>query len=337
MSEKLAEVCRSEVVESIHRGDIAVVSSSGEVLYELGDVDHTTYFRSTGKPVIAIASLEAGIAEAYHLELKEVAIMASSHSGEKEHVRVLKSIMEKMHVDEEILKCGAAEPTGKEAAKELAAEGTKPTSLHCNCSGKHLGVIGAAMLLEMSVEGYYRPEHEIQKRVEEIIALFCSVDPETIIRGVDGCGIPVYAMPLKNLAMAYANLCNHSFAAGKFEKSQNYILSAMTMYPEMVGGTGRLDTRIMQAFGDRLISKAGAEGVHCIGLIGKGIGIALKVEDGSDRASGAVLLEILRQMEVIREDELDKYKELWKPSILNHRKEKVGEIKASFALKRMHA
>ncbi len=157
---------------------------------------------------------------------------------------------------------------------------------------------------------------------------FCGVEPECIVRSVDGCGVPVFAGPLKSLALAYARLCDEGFMDGKYKKSQNYIISSMTMYPEMIAGNGRLDTAIMKRFGDRIICKIGAEGVYCVGIIGKGVGIALKIQDGNSRAIGPVILDMLLQMKVIREDEINELKEYLRPKVINHKGEVVGEIKS---------
>ncbi|MCX7708552.1 MAG: asparaginase [Clostridia bacterium] len=335
MSEILVEVTRSGIVESIHRGNIAVVDTTGKLLGSVGDPERITFFRSSAKPIIATAVLESGIVEKFKLDLKEVAIMASSHSGGKEHVAVLESIMDKTGISRSLLACGIKEPTGQEAAKELIAEGIEPNELHCNCSGKHLGVIAATKEKGLPDKDYHKYEHEIQKQIEKVVSDFTTMKSENIVKGIDGCGIPVYGIPLKNMALAYANLCNENFLDGKYKKSQNYVVSAMTLYPEMVAGKGRFDTELMKRFGDRLIAKFGAEGVHCLGLIGKGIGMAVKIEDGNSRGVNPAVLEALLQLNVLDRKEVDEaveIKELWRPKVKNNRDEIVGEMRAVFQI-----
>lgn len=327
---KLVEVIRSGMVESIHRGSIAAVDCNGRVLFEMGDIGHRTFFRSSAKPIIAVAAVETGIVEEYKLELNEIAIIASSHSGAREHIEVLKGIMTKIGIEEDVLICGATEPTGKEAARELQTEGGTPTKLHCNCSAKHMGVIAAAKIMGLPVKNYHNPDHVMQKRIVDVISDFTGVNVKEIEIGVDGCGIPVFRLPLKNMALAYANLCNPGFLDGKYLKSQNYVLSAMTMYPEMVAGEGRTDTIMMRNFGDRIVTKVGAEGVYCVGVPGKGVGIALKIDDGNSRAIPPAILETLLRMDIIKPEELDKVKDLWTPPVLNHKGDRVGEIRARF-------
>lgn len=332
MSEILIEVLRGNVVESLHRGDIVVVSCDGNILHRCGDIDHQTFMRSTSKPIQVIAALEYGIAEKFGLDLAEIAILMSSHSGEEIHINVLNGIIKKVGIDVNDLQCGTHDPLGIDAAKELISKGQMPNSLHCSCSGKHLGQLAATKVKGSPLEDYYKPGRGIQPEIKDIILKFSGTQEAQIKLGIDGCGVPVYCMPLLNMALAYANLCNENFMSGRYIKSQNYVISAMTVHPEMIGGKGRFDTELMRYFGDRLIGKFGDEGVYCVGLIGKGIGIALKIEDGHTRAVGPAILETLSQLGVIKADEMTPLKDFRNPLIKNHRGEFVGAIKASFHL-----
>ena len=327
MAVKLVEVIRSNIVESVHYGDIAVCDATGRVLHELGGIQRLTYFRSTSKPFQALAALETGITEKFGLDLKEIALMISSHSGEEVHIKVLEEIMRKIGISEKDLDCGIHEPVNKEAARELCKIGRTPSKMHCNCSGKHVGLIAASKALGLSIDGYAKEGHIIQEKIDKVISDFCGIATDKIIKGYDGCGMPIHAVPLKEIAFAFANLCNDNFLDGKYGRSQNFIISAMTMYPEMVAGQGRFDTELMKSFGDRLICKIGAEGVYCVGILGKSIGIALKVDDGNSRAISPAILELLLQMDIISIDELEQLKHFWKPDLFNHRNDKVGFIK----------
>jgi len=333
MPVRLVEVYRGGIVESVHYGSIVVVDTDGHIIYELGNPERFTYFRSAAKPLIAISSLEAGIAEEFGLDLKEIAIIASSHTGEKTHIETLTGILEKTGIRLEQLKCGEHPPLYHEAAVELYASGGAPTSLHCNCSGKHLGIMAAAKLKGMSVDDYYMPDHPIYNDIETVLSDFCRIPKRSIIKHIDGCNIPVYGVPLKNMALAYANLADEGFMGGKYRKTQKLLMDAMRAHPEMVGGTDRIDTHIIRKFKDRLICKTGAEASHCVGLPGKGMGIALKIEDGNLRAVGPVILETLLQTGIISREEAEELKDIWNPPTLNHSKVKVGETRAVFKLK----
>ncbi len=332
MSEILIEVLRGTVVESIHRGDIAVVDCDNRVLHRYGDIEHPTFMRSSSKPLQAIAALEYGIVGKFGLNLSEIAVLMSSHSGEKIHIDTLMGIIKKIGIGVDDLQCGIHEPLGIDAAKELLSKGLAPNSLHCNCSGKHLGQIAAAKVKGTPLEDYYKLGGGIQPEIQDILAKFSGVDTAQIKLGIDGCGLPVYCLPLRNLALAYANLCSGNFMDGRYLESQNHVIRAMTVHPEMIGGKGRFDTELMTHFGDRLIGKFGDEGVYCVGLIGKGIGIALKIEDGHTRAVSPTVLETLKQLEIIKIEEMALLRNFWNPSIKNHRGEVVGEIRTAFKL-----
>lgn len=332
MAVKLVEVVRSNLTESVHRGSIAVVSSAGGLIRSLGDTDRPTYFHSSAKPLQGIAALDAGIAEEFGLDLREIAVIISSHSGESEHIEVLEGIMKKTGVGMEALECGIADPVGRDVLKELYESGRALNKLHCNCSGKHLGMLAACKAKGYGTGDYHRKDHPIQERVKRVLAEFCGVSEESMADGVDGCTVPVYAVPLKNMALAYANLCDPGFKGGKYEKSKNYILSAMTMYPEFVAGKDRLDTVLMKRFGSRVVVKAGAEGVYCAGLIGKATGIALKIEDGALRAASPAMFETLLQLGVLSEEEAEGLNEFRRPALLNNKNEAIGEIRPVFRL-----
>jgi L-asparaginase II len=238
------------------------------------------------------------------LDLPEVAMIMSSHSGEKIHIDVLNGMIRKIGIDIKTLQCGVHPPVSADAAKELISEGQKPSSLHCNCSGKHLGQIAAVKAKGLPLENYDQLGCGIQPEIQGIVAKFSGVEAAQIKLGIDGCGIPVYGVPLKNMALAFANLCNENFMDGRYARSQKYVLDAMRTHPEMISGKGRFDTELMSHFGDRLISKSGDEGVCCVGLTGKGIGIALKIEDGHTRAIGPAMLETLIRLGIIKSEEI---------------------------------
>jgi L-asparaginase II len=332
MSVKLVEVIRSNLVESVHLGSLAVVRSDGSLLHGLGNVDRPTYFHSSAKPLQGIASLDTGIVEEFGLDLREIAVIISSHSGEREHIEVLGGLVKKIGVGIEDVECGISDPVGREVLRELYTAGHAISKLHCNCSGKHLGMLAACMVKGYPTKDYQRRDHPIQERIKRVITEFCGIASESAADGIDGCTVPVYAVPLRNMALAYANLCNPDFLDGKYKKSQNYVLSAMTMYPEYVAGKERLDTVLMKRFGSRVICKVGAEGVYCAGLIGRSTGIAVKIEDGALRAAPPAILEILRQLEVFNDEEAESLREFWKPSIFNNKGEVIGEIRPAFRL-----
>ena len=332
MAVKFVEVVRSNLLESVHLGSLAVVHSDGRLLRSLGDIDRKTYFHSSAKPLQGIASLDAGIVEEFEMDLREIAMIISSHSGEREHIEALEGLSKKIGVNADSIECGISDPVGTDVLRELYTSGRSVGKLHCNCSGKHLGMLAACLAKGYPTADYHRKSHPIQERVKRVLTEFCAVPSDSVPDGIDGCTVPVYAFPLRNMALAYANLCNPDFLGGKYKKSQNYVLSAMTMYPEYVAGKRRLDTVLMKRFGSRVVCKVGAEGVYCAGLIGKATGIALKIEDGGLRAAGPAIIETLLQLGILNDEEAEGMREFWKPSLFNNKGEIIGEIRPVFRL-----
>ncbi|MDP4181766.1 MAG: asparaginase [Bacillota bacterium] len=330
MPVRMVEALRAGVVESSHYGNAVVVDGDGRIICSEGDPERISFFRSTSKPLQAIYFIESGIAEKFNLDLKEIAVITSSHTGEKEHINTLKSILKKIGEDETVLKCGVHDPISKEACNEITLSGSKVSILHNNCSGKHLGFIATAKAKGYPIKDYYKSEHNVQVEAEKIILEFGDIRQDDFKRGFDGCGVPVIAAPLKNLAKAYANLCNDDFKEGKYKKSQSYLISAMSMYPEMVGGKGRVDTEIMKHFGSRIIGKIGDEAIFCAGIIGKAMGIAIKIEDGNMRALGPALMNLLLKLNIIDADETKDMMPIFKPVLTNHKGEIIGELRSVF-------
>ncbi|MBN2147105.1 MAG: asparaginase [Anaerolineales bacterium] len=305
----ILEVLRGDVVESMHFGAIAVMDAQANLIASYGDPSVVTFTRSSAKPFQALSFLESGGQEAYHLTLKEVALICASHSGMDEQVEVVRSIQAKTGVSEEDLLCGAHMPYHKPTAEAMQARGEAPTQNHNNCSGKHTGMLAYAHLLGCSTKKglpeYVDPDHPVQRNILQAVAQMAGLEVDQVAIGVDGCSAPNFAMPLRNAALAFAHLCDPSHLPSMRAAACRTIVQAMTTYPEMIGGPESFDTRLMQHTGGRLVAKAGAEGFWGIGLlpgaIGAGspaFGIAFKISDGdlNGRARPAVALEILRQV-----------------------------------------
>lgn len=322
---KLVEVYRGSLVESVHRGVAVVVDQSGQILEQWGDAGLVTYWRSAAKPVQAVAVVSGGAAEAFGLTGEEIALMTGSHDGEPQHVRVIQSILGKAGLRLENLLCGVHPPNNKEAARQLAARGRHPEAWHHNCSGKHGGMLALASHLRADFGNYLHLQHPVQQRMLDTVANFTQLPKEKITIGVDGCGVPVYGMPLFNMALAFARLTGEG--AGD---SANRVVESMLAHPEMVAGIKGFDTQLIKAAGGKLIAKIGAEGVYCLGLQGRGIGLAVKVEDGNIRALPPVVVEVLARMGVLLPDKLALLKTFHKPEVKNHRQESVGEIRVAF-------
>jgi L-asparaginase II len=347
------ELTRGNVVESLHNGAIAVVNVYGELLARFADPEAVTFLRSTAKPFQALPFLEQGGQSTYGLTLREIAILCASHSGTDEHVSIVKSVQSKAGISESELLCGVHIPSDEPTATALRERKEQPTPNRHNCSGKHTGMLAfARMQARIGGEAgdgipYIDPVHPIQKEILRTVAEMCHLPVDQIALGIDGCSAPNFAIPLKNVAFAYARLCDPESGAVKPEKRANAcrtITEAMISNPDMVGGPGRFDTMLMEVGQGRIVSKGGAEAYQGIGLMpgalgsaSPAIGIALKIADGDARGKvrAAVTLEVLRQLGALSPAELEALSEFGpRFPVLNWRKIHVGQGYPTFVLER---
>src|SRR6266850_942452 len=312
-AEPLVEVKRGGITESRHRGHIVAVESDGNIVAHLGAPETVTYLRSSAKPHQAIPLVASGAADKFGFTEREIALACASHSGEPIHTEVAASMLMKIGLGPEALKCGTHEPFSAEVSRRLREKGEAPNVLQNNCSGKHAGMLALALHLGAPTETYDEPTHAVQLAIGKTVSQFSGIAIEDIAVGTDGCGVPVFGITVKAMALMYARLV--ATPAEFDEQTRNAckrIVAAMTSYPELIGGSSdRLDTEIMRAAPGRLVSKVGAEGVYTVGVLPcddwpLGFGLAFKIEDGEDRrARPTVVIEALRQLGVLKEESLD--------------------------------
>jgi L-asparaginase II len=332
MMENPIKVYRGEYLESTHDMHVAVVNSKGQLLYSYGNPERPTFPRSSMKPFQAIPVLETGAADAFHFEEADVSLICASHSGEPRHRERVLNIISDIHLEENHLQCGTHIPRHLESYKELIKAGGELTPVYSNCSGKHSGMLTAVVHMNEDVASYREVSHPHQQRILNAIEEVCDFPKKKIEMGVDGCGVPVHRLPLINTALGYARLANPDKFVSEHSKTLDRICHAMIKHPEMVGGDNRFDTDVMRAFNGQIVSKAGAEGVQCIGVVGGALGIIVKIEDGNARAVSAVALEVLRQLGIGNEaiyQELDQYVNT---PVLNTRNDRIGRIDVEFEL-----
>jgi len=299
----LVRQVRNGVTESVHRGDIVEVDQSGRMIRALGDPDRLVMLRSTVKPFGVAALLEAGGERAFDLELAEIALMASSHSGEDLHVRTIQALYRRAGVSQTVLACGTeGMPLDALTAARLARDGEKPGPVRHMCSGQHSAIVLLAKLRGWDLETYWTADHPAQVLYREVVARAFGVAAATLRTAVDGCGLLTYAFPLRDVARAYAFLADPDAVPGDDPRASvapflKRVRDAMLAHPELVAGTARLCTDLMRAAEGRIIAKVGAEGVYCAALVEEGVGVALKVRDGSMHHAGVALLAVLREFD----------------------------------------
>lgn len=342
VAESLVEVTRGGITESRHRGHIVAVEFDGTVTAYLGAPETVTYLRSSAKPHQAIPLIASGAADRFGFTEKEIALACASHNGEPIHTELAASMLAKIGLGPEALKCGVHEPYSTEVARSLREKGEEPNVLQNNCSGKHAGMLALALHLGAPTETYHEPTHPVQLAIGETVSQFSGIRIEDIAIGTDGCGVPVFGITVKAMALMYARLVSPppDFAQ-EVRNACARIVSAMTTYPDLIGGTSeRLDTEMMRAANGRLVSKVGAEGVYTVGVLPcddwpRGLGLALKIEDGDDRrARPTVVIESLRQLGVLADESLEAVSRYAFYPVLNRRGEVVGEVTPEFKLNR---
>ena len=327
---------RGDVVDLQYYGHIALVDASGKKLWGVGDPNRVTYSRSSAKPMQAIPVIESGAADRYGITQEELAVMCASHAGDDGHVQAVVSILEKAGLHEGYLQCGSHEPMSADMMAKHRNESITPVAVHNNCSGKHAGMLITAKALGGNIKDYYRPEHPIQEEITRIIAQTCDHDAAHIKLGVDGCGVPVHAMPLHKFAHGYARMSVPQVLGPDREKTAQRITSAMINNPWMVGGTNNFTSELMKMFGDRLFCKYGANAFFAIGLKESGIGIAMKIEGGQSCAIPLASVAVLEKISAISAEEADSARKLNSylsaKYVKNHRGEIIGQRETIFDL-----
>lgn len=337
----LVEITRGAMVESLHRGFIIAVDGAGEILRSLGNSEHQVWFRSAAKPFQTIPINSSGAADHFQFTGKEIAVISASHSGEDAHLEVVNSILVKAGFTESDLLCGAHAPFDEAAAAKLIAEKRQPQSLHNNCSGKHSGMLALARFLDEPTSDYINPDHRIQRLIRQCLARFADVPVGEIQIAIDGCSAPVFGLSILAMARSYARLMavRQTDMDSQLAVAAERVVDAMIEFPEMVAGSrARLDTDLMRAARGQILSKVGAEGVQLLGVkpckqYPKGLGIAIKIEDGDiRRARDPVVIETLRQLGLLDEDQLTQLATYRKQTVTNYRQIEVGEIRTCFQL-----
>ncbi len=347
MTPIIARVFRGETLESIHCGHIIALDGEGNTVYRSGAPETITFWRSASKIFQAIPLITSGAADAFDFNEREIALACASHSGERIHTELAAEMLRKAGLGEADLLCGSHSPFHHPTAESLIRAGVKPTQLHNNCSGKHAGMLAFAKHIGADLKSYLSPENPVQQAILSLTSLFSGVAIEDIKMGIDGCSAPNFAVPVAAMAKAFARLNfqeefesiareRQNIEASKLKDACRRIIAAQIKYPEYVGGSVRLDTKIMRALSGKIICKVGAEGVWCATVLPSekwttGLGIALKVEDGDDgRARPAVAIELLRRLGIMDESAEETLGE-FSPMILKNRMDiVVGKVVADF-------
>ncbi len=331
--ENLVNVYRGGLLDLYTTGSIAVVNSHNNLLYYAGNPDDVSYARSSAKLMQAMVPVACGATKEYNYTEQEISQICASHSGEDIHINTVRSILKKIGLDESYLQCGAHYPFKEDVAENMKANGIKPLDVHNNCSGKHAGMLTAVKYLNEDLKTYYKIEHPNQKRIINMIGRICDYDPKKIIIGLDGCGVPVHAMPLKAFAYGMARMGDALTLDEDLQEPAKDIINAVMKYPLNTSGSDRIDYKVISKYPGKVVVKSGANGYFAGCLPERGIGFAIKTTDGISKLRNVVLIELLHQIGLIPADDLSYFDAEYRPKDYNHKGEFVGHSEACFKLK----
>jgi L-asparaginase II len=323
----VVEATRGGLVESAHRGAGAVVDADGRVVFAFGDSEQAVYPRSAVKAFQALPLVASGAADRLGFSDEEIALSCASHSGSEEHVATARAMLAKVGYDEGALECGAHWPLGEDEARALARSGRRPTALHNNCSGKHAGFICLSCAMGVDPKNYVAPDHAVQREVAAAIEAVTGARLSEAMRGVDGCAIPTYAVPLVALARGFARFGTGQGLSPERGKAAARIRAAIAAYPVVVAGRGRFDTEVMSLLGAHAFTKSGAEGVFCAALPEAGLGLAVKADDGAGRAAQVMIAALIRRFGDFDDETKARLGRFVSPRLSNWNGEEVGLLR----------
>lgn len=297
MSSKiLTNVTRGNTTESHHRGWIAVCDKNGNLINGTHHKFPSFFIRSSLKPIQALPFLFAGGMEKFNFTTKELASISSSHSGEEIHTENVSNILKAIKLTEKDLKCGIHIPYGKDIEKKLIKEDKQPTEIHCNCSGKHAGMLATCLINGWDIKDYFDYNHPLQKEIRRHMTVILGVNADNLRWGIDGCGVPTYSMPLEYLAILFSRMINPYVLPKEYHSHFEKLKEAFIQYPELIAGKDRVDTVIMNAAKGILISKIGGEAVIGVALLKEEKSFAIKIEDGANRPMIPVIVSVIEKL-----------------------------------------
>jgi L-asparaginase II len=246
-----------------HRGAVALVDMSGEVVARSGDIDAVFFLRSSAKPFQALIAQEAGA----EMNRQQLALACASHDGDPVHIALVEQMLEEVGLDESALRCPPSFPLGTRARDLAASVNTEPRRVWHNCSGKHAAWLRSSVACNWPTETYLQPDHPLQERIRSLVSELGGFPVDPV--GVDGCGAPVLRTTVRAIATMFARLAG--------EERFGEVFGAMHNYPALVSGTGNGDALIATAL--HATAKRGAAG--CVGVAVKDqFGVGAKSWDG---------------------------------------------------------
>jgi L-asparaginase II len=315
---------RGDYIESEHRGQVVVSDAAGKIVRAWGSSDASTFLRSAAKPFQAIAAITSGADEKFGWSPPERAVVVSSHDASADHLTIVRDLLTKASLDESALRCGPHPPINSLTRESLLRDNQEARPIHNNCSGKHAGMLSACLAQDWPTDSYEKPDHPLQHTIAQTIARLASIPSERLPTAIDGCAVPTFYLPIGKIALLYARLADQHFPKDKDDRAASVVTQAMALHPNLVSWPGHLTDLLGKHLGTPIISKGGAEGVFGIGLPELGLGIAIKVADGSARVLPAVACRVLSLL--LPNADTTSFERALNPPLRNTRQEIVGQI-----------
>jgi len=319
-------VTRGKIIESTHESKCIIKDYNSKTIFSTNNDYDLIYPRSAIKIFQAVPFIRSEAHKKYKLSQKQIAISCASHCGEPIHLRVLEDWIKKIKKNKQILKCGIHNPLNKKESDKLLLSGIKPSQLHNNCAGKHLGMISACLTYKLNLKNYVDINHSYQKLIRESLEYFTECKISKTQYGVDGCSAPQYAFPLKNISISMINLLKNYKEKKYYTNEIKILLDSIAKYPNLTGSNNTYPTQLMTATRGKVFSKGGAEGVLLFAHKEKKIAGVIKIKDGNERALPSVANEIFKKLQILSNEELTKLAGWDNEKIYNHAKVKIGEI-----------
>ncbi|WP_085522796.1 asparaginase [Tuberibacillus sp. Marseille-P3662] len=315
---------RGGTLENVHPSIVCAVNDQGKSIFKRGDVSHPTFYRSAMKPIQAIPAFRSGVIEDYGLSEREAALFTASHRGEVYHQEALASLIEKLGIDEEALICGEAYPLNRQPRHNCLWHQQPKRKLYHNCSGKHLGFLAASRAFDWGMDRYQDLNHPLQQEILRLVSELSETRVADIQSGKDGCGVPVHAVPLKNMALSYLKLaCPDLIQDEATASAVGTIGRVMNGQPEIIASHQFICAALLHD--DNIIAKGGAQGVYCFALRKERVSFALKVLSGSEEVWPLLVASLLEEIAYDNQATIDRLRSLRSPVIRNDSGEPVGE------------
>lgn len=333
MDEILVEEYRGNLLECVHRGYICITGEDGEVIYSIGDPNFITYMRSSAKPIQVLPLLVRNLDSKFNLSDKEITVMAASHRAQPWHIKAIEGIMSKTGIGEENLICLPTYPLSAEAKEDILRAGGEKRRIYHNCSGKHMGILTLCNAIGCDKSMYWNIESPAQQEILNYVSLISEYPKEKIVIGTDGCGVPVFGMPMKYLANAYRRLaCPDTIKDVNIRNAVKKLTKLMNENYEMISGTNLICTLLNED--NNIVAKGGAKGVYCFGLKDERIGVSIKIIDGSEDEWPIIVAAILEELNYKNKETINRLRKVYPNTVINDNEKIVGESKVVFNLKK---